>query len=528
LDLVFVDVRICDGTGAPVRRGHVGVIGEKIADVWDAAAPIPPARRVIRADSHVLAPGFIDVHSHSDYTVVAHPTSESKLAQGVTTEVVGNCGFSAFPLRGALAQDERVAQQHLQLAWNWQSAEEYFEALEQTRPAVNVASFVGHRNLRAAVMGFDDRRPTHSELRAMENEVERALDAGAMGLSTGLIYVPGMFATTDEIVHLAQVAARRQALYASHVRGEGDRLLSAAQEFFEIVDQADIAAQYSHLKASGRRNWGKVTFVIEGIEKRVAQSRRLAFDRYPYTASSTELSSLLPRWVVAGGREAALERLRDVEARRRVKDELEEDFAGVPPWTDILIAKCYDSKFTNYVGRTLAAIAEELAADPFDLFFELLCANNLEVWICHFTMSEKDMVTVLTHPLCMVCTDAESCSACGAGVNAPHPRGFGSFARFLQYFVREHQLLSLEEAVRKMTSLPAQMFGLANRGVLTPGMAADLVLFNPVTVQDKAEFGQPPRYPAGIKMVVVNGAIAYEDGQFTSKRAGQVLRRKNH
>ncbi|MGC8841180.1 MAG: N-acyl-D-amino-acid deacylase family protein [Candidatus Sumerlaeaceae bacterium] len=527
-DLLLRNVQICDGSGAPLRHGHVVVRGDRIGEVLGLDETCPPAKRIVEADHCVLAPGFIDVHAHSDYTVLAAPASESKITQGVTTEIVGNCGFSAFPLRGALQADEQRLQSRLPLSWNWSSAEQYFERLEAARPAVNLATFVGHRNIRGCVMGFADRRPSHGELRAMIRELESALEAGALGLSTGLIYPPGMFADTAELTELARAAGRRQAMYASHVRGEGDRLLSAAREFFEIVDQAQIAAQYSHLKASGRRNWGKVAAVISEIEQRAAEGRAIAFDRYPYTASSTELSSLLPHWVLDGGTAAALERLRNVELRQQIRSEMEEDFGETPPWNDILLAEMPANEFSKYQGWTLADVARELGAQPFDLFVELLCVAALDVWMVHFSMSEEDMVRVLTHPLCMVCSDAQSRPLHGPlGEGRPHPRGCGAFVRFLELFVREKKLLSLEEAVRKMTSLPAQAFGLDARGLVRSGFAADLVLFDLNKIADKGEFGAPPRKAAGIAMVIVNGAVTYEKGALTGARSGRVLRREN-
>lgn len=526
-DLVISDAVICDGTGRPAQRGHVVVRGSTICAILGEEAPLPPARVQVRADGRILAPGFIDVHAHSDYAVLSAPESASKLAQGVTTEIVGNCGFSAFPLGGALRDDELAMHGHRGLGLEWTSAADYFERVRETRPAVNVASFVGHRNVRAAVMGFEDRRPTHAELRAMAEQVEAALDAGALGLSTGLIYVPGLFADTEELIALVRLVARRGGLYASHVRGEGDRLLSAAQEFFEIVDATGVQAQFSHLKASGRRNWGKVEPIIAEIDRRVAAGQALAFDRYPYVASSTELASLLPRWVVDGGREAALRRLGDAHERQQIARELADDFGDEPPWADVLVAEQRSDEFGRYVGWRLADIAADLGADPMEVFFELLRANALEVWICHFTMSERDMERVLTHPLCMVCTDAESRPLVGGGgAGAPHPRGFGAFARFVEHFVRRRRLLSLEEAVHKMTGLPAATFGLSDRGRIAVGAAADLVLFDAETIADRANFGQPPQPPVGIELVVVNGAIAFRQGRASGERRGQVLLRE--
>jgi N-acyl-D-amino-acid deacylase len=525
-DLLFTNATVCDGTGAPARQAHVVVSGRRIDMVLAADAPVPAARRTVESGGLVLAPGFIDVHSHSDYTALVPPYSASKISQGITTEIVGNCGFSAFPLRGCLLDDERALHPTPAIDWTWSSAEDYFAKLAEAQPAVNIASFVGHRNLRACAMGFADRRPTHAEMDAMVRDLEAALEAGAIGWSTGLIYVPGLFAATDELVALGRAAARSGGLYASHVRGEGDRLLSAAAEFFEIVDGSGGAAQYSHLKASGRRNWGKVNKVISQLEQRVAAGAQLAFDRYPYTASSTELSSLLPRWVVDGGRDEALRRLASGAVRSQIAEELEADFAGDPPWNDILLAGIHDDMFAKYQGWRLAAIAAALSVPPMELFFELLRAGRLDVWMCHFTMSEADMERVLTHPLCMVCTDAESQPTTMPAEGAPHPRGFGAFPRFVQHFVREHHLLSIEEAVRKMTALPAEMFGLDDRGRIAPGFAADLVLFDAATLADCCEYGQAPRCAEGVQMVVVNGTVTWEAGALTQARAGQVLRRE--
>ncbi|AXA36901.1 D-aminoacylase [Candidatus Sumerlaea chitinivorans] len=524
---LITNARICDGTGTPIFDGQVLIAGERIAEVLPADVPAPRADQILDAGKRILAPGFIDVHSHSDLTALAMPESESKITQGITTEIVGNCGESAFPLSQRLREEFARSYADLGIEFAWRDAHEYFDQLERARPTVNVASFVGHGNVRASVMGFEDRPPTADELKAMKQEVEKAIDAGAWGLSTGLIYPPGMFAPTEELVELTRTAARHGGMMASHIRGEGDRLLEAAREFLDIARAAEAPSQFSHLKASGPRNWGKVAQVIEWIEEHNRLGPLVRFDRYPYTASSTDLSSLLPPWVLDGGRERALERLADAATRQRIRHEMETDYGPEAPWDRILIASIHAEEYRHFGGHSIAEIAQAKGMDPLDAFFAMLTASELNATICSFTMSETDMDLVLTHPWCMVCTDARSLGAKFAETYVPHPRGFGAFPRFLQRFVREKHLLSLEEAVRKMTSLAADTFGLHERGRIAPHYFADLVLFDPETVSDNSEFGRPPKLASGISHVFVNGVLTVAEGRLTGQRAGRVLRRKN-
>ena len=525
VDVFITDAWICDGTGSSPQKGSVSVTGDRITGIYIGEAPTLQCTKIIRGEGKILAPGFVDVHSHSDYTVLAAPESLSKITQGITTEIVGNCGFSAFPLSGVLRDDEITAHSALGIEFSWTNAHEYFEQVEKAKPAVNIASYVGHRNLRGCVLGFEDRRPTHTELKAMIRLLAEAFEAGAIGISTGLIYIPGLFADSEELCALTLESAKRGGIYASHIRGEGDRLLQAAEEFFTIVDHTGTRAQYSHLKASGKRNWGKVDVVLAEIEKRLERGAHIGFDRYPYTASSTELSSLLPSWVVEGGRAAALRRLSDSSMRERIAQELEDDFRGEAPWHDILLADIPHESYRHYCGWSLAALAEELRMRPLDLFFELLVAGELEVWICHFTMSERDMDRVLSHPLCMVCTDAESRATQGVlAQGSPHPRAFGSFPQFIRRYVVEQKNMPIEEAIRKMTQLPAQAFQLKDRGQIALGYTADLVLFDLEAIGDPNEFGKPPRYATGVEMVMVNGVVEIENGVPTDARGGKVLR----
>ena len=519
---------IVDGSGAQPFGADLLIEGERIAEV--APGGLPPdieADETIDASQRLVTPGFVDVHGHSDFPILADPAGRSKITQGITTEIFGNCGMSAFPLRGAARADALATHSWLSLDLCWQSANEYFDHVDRGRPALNVASFVGHGNVRASVMGMDDRPPQPEELRAMQREVEEAIEAGALGLATGLIYAPGMFARTDEIIALQIAAARKGGIYASHVRGEGDRLLDAAMEFMDIVRTVDCQGQYSHLKASGRRNWGKVERVIAMIEQHNDAGGCVRFDKYPYTASSTELASLLPRWVRDGGREAATARLRDPGMCRKAAKEVAEDLAGFTEWSDIVIVDPACDRFRSWTGKSLAELAAGEGLEPEDAFIELLRESHLAAYIVNFSMSQDDTDAALLHPLCMVCTDGEALATGGPLAHGcPHPRAFGSFGKFWRDYVRERPLLRIEEAVAKVTSLPCETFGIASRGRLRPGYFADVLVWDPDHFSDHSQFQDPYHYCTGLDAVIVNGTLTVRRDQLTGKRAGRVLRRR--
>ncbi|MCX7717833.1 MAG: D-aminoacylase [Candidatus Sumerlaeaceae bacterium] len=518
---------IVDGTGASPFTADVLIEGECIADV--APQGLPPdmdADETIDASGRLVTPGFVDVHGHSDFPIVADPAGRSKITQGITTEVFGNCGMSAFPLQGAARADALATHSWLGLDMTWTSADEYFNVVDCLRPAFNIASFVGHGNVRASVMGMDDRPPRPDELRAMEREVEEAIEAGAVGLATGLIYAPGMFAATDEIIALQRAATRKGGIHASHVRGEGDRLLDAAAEFLDIVRSTGCQGQYSHLKASGRRNWGKVTQIIEMIERHNAVGGCVRFDKYPYTASSTELASLLPRWVRDGGRDAAADRLKDPAIRRRAANEVREDLAGFTDWQDIVIVDPACDRFRRWTGRSLADLAQGEAMDPEIAFIELLTESRLTAYIVNFSMSQDDTDAALLHPQCMVCTDGEALATDGPLAHGcPHPRAFGSFGKYLRDYVCERPLLRIEEAVRKATSLPCETFGFRRRGRVEAGHYADILVIDASRFADHSRFEDPHHYCTGLEAVIVNGTVTVRRDQLTGKRAGRVLRR---
>lgn len=529
-DLVIRNGLVVDGSGTAPFRGDVVIDGDRVREIIPAEAGGFPGQgnREIDAAGKAVTPGFIDVHSHSDVTILANPNGESKLRQGITTEVVGNCGFSAFPIYGPAVSEEREANFRVGVETDWQTAEQYFSRLEVAKPAFNLATFVGHGNIRSSVMGYDDRPATEDEMRAMVREVEQAMEAGALGMSTGLIYSPGMFAPRAELVRLQQVAKGRGGMYASHVRGEGDTLLEAADEFMDVVDGAACQGQFSHLKASGPRNWGKVQKVVEQIERANANGADVRFDKYPYVASSTELASLLPRWVRDGGRDKAMERLAEEADRDRIIRESEKINEGKDGWYSVLICEAGAPAYEKYQGWSLGKIGEDLALSGGEVFLEILKASRLSTSICNFTMSQDETDLVLLHPLGMVCTDA----ACRApyGVlshDSPHPRAYGTFGRFFRDYVRERKLLSLEAAVAKVTSLAADTFGLRNRGLLKPGYFADVLVLDPEAYGDRSDFADPHHYCVGLQAVIVNGVLTLDDNEQTGARGGRVLRRNN-
>jgi N-acyl-D-amino-acid deacylase len=527
-DLIISGGTIVDGTGNPKFDGDVAIGGGRILEVLrgqGSSRTRYEAPRTIDASGRTVTPGFIDVHTHSDMTILANPQGESKIRQGVTTEIVGNCGFSAFPLRGERLKEERVETDRIGVDITWEDAEGYFAALESCQPVFNMLTFVGHGNIRGSVMGYEDRPPTPDELIAMNREVEIALDAGAIGLSTGLIYAPGIFAEVPEIIELQKVATARGGLYASHVRGEGDTLLPAADEFMAVVRGAKSQGQFSHLKASGPRNWGKVARVIEQIEKANEEGLQVRFDKYPYVASSTELASLLPRWVRAGGRDAAVERLADKKIRDRIIRESEQINEGKDGWGSTLLCEPGSERFAQFIGRTIADAGHELNMAGGEIFIDLLLESCLSTTICNFTMSQDETDAAILHPLGMVCSDA-SCRAHYGPLShdCPHPRAYGTFGRYFRDYCLDRPLLTLEQAVHKVTELPCETFHIHDRGRVAAGYHADLLVLDFPSYRDHSKFADPHHYCTGLDAIVVNGVLTMYHGKHTGQRAGRVLR----
>jgi N-acyl-D-amino-acid deacylase len=522
VDVVLTGGQVIDGSGAPAYRADVGVEGGRIAAIGDLAAT--PAARRLDAAGCVVAPGFIDPHTHSDLALLLNPEAHSKIRQGVTTEIIGNCGSSPAPLVGEFAADIRTRAASVPWAddWTWTTFGDYLDRLDAARPAVNVVPLVGHVTLRSAAMGFDFRPPSPAELAGMDDLLEEALRAGAFGMSSGLMTPPSSYADTEELVALARTLRRHDAFYFSHIRGEGETLFRATAEAIEVGERAGVSVQIAHHKAAFRPNWGRMPHVTRLSEWAVDRGVDVRFDVYPYTAGSAGLTQLIPDWAHEGGREALLGRLRDPATRARLREEV---LAFGREWDRIYVTTVHTEPNRPLEGKTLAEIAEERRAAPVDVLFDLLLEEDGRAGMLHFIMDEGDVEHVIRHPLSMIGSDGSSLRPDGPlGRGKPHPRSYGCFPRVLAHYVRERHLLTLEQAVHKMTGAPAARLRLADKGLVRWGMDADLVVFDPGTVRDAATFAQPHRYAEGIRHVVVNGTVTVEEGEHTGDRAGRVLR----
>ncbi len=530
LDLKITGATVVDGTGAPAFSADVGVRDDVITAVGDLGREL--AGLTLDAQGLALAPGFIDMHSHSDWRLWANRRAESKIRQGVTTEVVGNCGFSPAPVSPAFREDLRAFALYVPqgMDFGWRSVQEYLDRFAADGCALNVVQLVGHGTLRIAAMGFARRPPTASEHGAMARLVAESLEGGAWGLSTGLIYAPGSYADTTELVELARVAGRHGGFYASHIRGEGATLLDAVAEAIRIGRDGRLPVEVSHLKAAGRRHWGQVAEALALIDAARAEGLDVTADVYPYTGSSTTLRTLLPDWTLEGGVDEMLKRLADPATRTRVAAEIDsgggggEGFATNVGWDDIMIA--YAPTRREAEGQRLSALARAWGVPPVEAALRLIEAERGRAYMILFQLNEADVRRVLAHPAVMIGSDGSALATSGElGQGKPHPRSYGTFPRVLGRYSRDERVLSLEHAIHKMTGLPARKLGLEDRGVIMPGAKADLVVFDPATVRDHASYEDPHRYPSGIEHVLVNGRLAVEHGEHTGSLPGRVLRR---
>ncbi|HTG46808.1 MAG TPA: amidohydrolase family protein [Actinomycetota bacterium] len=513
LDLVISGALVMDGSGAPGVVGSVGVAGDRIAVVAREGEEVPEAARMIGGSGLVLAPGWIDVHNHSDLSPLLLPTMPSTVRQGVTTVVVGNCGSSPYPLAGledaiwlANGGVDEVPRP------SWTSYGDYLETTELAEPAVNIATLVGHGSLRRQVLGLDRRPPTAAELAGMRALASEAMEAGAFGLSTGLIYVPGSFAATDEIVEIAGAAADAGGLYASHIRGEARTLFAAVEEALAVGERAELPAHISHLKCDGAHVAGRSAELLATLH----DAADATADQYPYTAWNSQLASLLPAWAPV----ADVAHLGRTD-RPRLAAALDEEADGVG-WDRIVVIQTAEGRFN---GQDVSAIAGTLGVEPVDAVVRLLDADPTTSIVGH-AMREDDVERIFSDPEVFVASDASATAPDGPGGDHPvHPRDYGTFPRALA-LARDRGLLPIETVVRKMTSLPAERFGIRDRGTIREGAFADLVLFDPAAVRDTSTYEASHAFPVGIGLVVVNGRIAWESNRSDEiQRSGRVLRR---
>lgn len=525
-DVILENGLVIDGTGAPAQRADIGVIADRISEIGNLAGAA--ARTRIDASGQVVAPGFIDTHSHADLSLLARPDAPAKLRQGVTTEVIGNCGFSPFPLsaktREMTRHFARPVLGHPGVEWNWQDLGGYFGQLTAQGTAVNVAALIGHGTLRSAVLGFDKCAPSTTQLAEMQRLLEHAMRQGAFGLSTGLCYVPGVFADTAEIVELCRVAAAGGGLYATHLRDQSDRLEEAVAEALGIGQAASIPVLISHHKAAGERNWGKVRNTLAMLDTAHAAGRKTWSDVYPYLAGQSTMISILPPWAVEGGLEPMLERLADAGLRARIARDFEtglpgwENRARALGWENVILSSVTTPRNKELEGLNVLTAAQRRHQSPIPFLLDLLLEERGTVGRVSIQCCDDDVARVLAHERTMIGSD-------GLDVDNPHPRQYGCFARVLGEYVRDKKILSLEQAVHKMTGLPAATFGFHELGRLQAGRRADIVVFDPVTVRDVATFADPCRHPEGIHHVLVGGVAAVTNGMPTGARNGKVLRK---
>ena len=513
-DLLIRGCRIIDGESAPAYRADVGIQDGIIS----AIGPLPDAEaeRVLDCPELILSPGFIDIHTHTDFTILINPRAESKIRQGVTTEVIGNCGSSAAPLCGEKLV--RVREQNKDLVIDWKTLGEYCERVNIQGTAVNLIPLTGHGNIRSSVMGYDPRPPGREEMNRMLELLRQSLEEGSRGISTGLVYPPGVFSGSDELVELLSEVSRFGGIYSTHMRNESDRVEEAVEEAINLAEKAGVSLQISHLKAQGRRNWHRIESCFRKIEAARSRGMDIHCDRYPYIASATDLDILLPSWTWEGGSEEELRRLSEPTIRKRIRDEITKD-----DWESVIISRATTEENRKLEGRNLKDIAADRRLEPVDCLFDILMEEELEVEALFFGMSRDNLERILKKPYCMIASDASARADYGLlSRGKPHPRTFGTFPRVLGKLVRRG-VLPLEAAVYKMTGMPAEKLGLKDRGVIREGAAADLVIFNQAKVKDRATYQNPQLYPEGIEYVIVNGEIVLEAGMQTGKLPGRFL-----
>ena len=526
LKILIKNAKVLDGTGSKAFQADVGIQDGKIAAI--AAGLEAEAIQVLDAAGLMLAPGFIDPHTHSDQSLLLDRKAQSKIRQGVTTEVVGNCGYSPAPLYGDARREALADAREYDYEINWEDMGGYLAQFNDPGVAVNVVPLVGHNTIRGCVLGYEDVQPNAEQQKAMERLTAEAMQQGARGMSTGLFYPPGYYAKTDEVIGLARVVAGHSGVYASHIRSESDELFESIEEAIEIGRRSGARVHISHLKLEGAHNFEGADRVLDMIETANQQGIAVGTDQYPYAASSTWLGAILPNWAQAGGAAAVGKRLADAEVRARLREDWKlrrvewQNRSGVTDWEQILVVSA--PGLPEAIGHTMAQIAAQEGKDPLEAVFDLIETTSGGAAGVFFDQLEDNVQTLMRYPRLVIGSDGSALSREGRLASEMcHPRSYGTFPRVLGRYVRELKVLSLEEAVHKMTQLPAQYFKLQDRGVVQVGSWADLVLFDADTVIDRATFTEPRQYPEGIPHVMVNGVWVIADGEHTGALPGRVI-----
>ncbi|MGO9114990.1 MAG: N-acyl-D-amino-acid deacylase family protein [Thermoguttaceae bacterium] len=528
-DFVISGARVIDGTGAPWTYGDIGIVGDRIAAIGDLHGAT--ARKRIDAAGLVASPGFIDVQGQSEFNVLVDSRAASKITQGVTTEITGE-GTSIAPLNDRLVEDLKDNARKYGVKLDWRSLDEYLQRFEHAKPAINLGTFVGAGGIRTYVVGKDNRSATPAELEQMRQLVAQAMEHGAFGVSSALEYVPDTFASTDELVELAKVARKYGGVYFTHQRSESDRIFQSLDEVFDIAQRARISATIWHLKAAYQENWGKMPEVLQRIEAARSRGLDVAASVYPYTRASNGLVACFPSWVSEGGTDKMLERLKDPAARTRVRKEMDEpstawenEWRGSGGAQGVTLIQVLNPELRKYEGMTLNEIGRQMGKDPRDAAMDIAITDRGNSQVVIAIMQESDVRAAVSSPLVTYGSDSEAQAEDGPlSTTKAHPRAFGTFPRILAEYVRTEHTMRLEEAVRKMSSQAASRVGITDRGILRPGMMADIVVFDSAAIRDVATYNEPLHYSEGVKDVFVNGRPVVLDGRITDERPGKALR----
>jgi len=528
-DLIIRHGHIIDGTGSPWYSGDVAIQNGRIAVIGQLAEA--SAEQVIDAKGLVVAPGFIDMLGQSELSILVDPHLPSKIFQGITTEITGE-GNSVAPLNDAMVKADRAEYDHFHITPDWRTFRQYFSRLEKLGLGINVASYAGATSIRRVVLGDDNRAPSPNELERMKALVRESMRDGAVGLSTALQYAPAPYASTEELIALAAEASKMGGIYATHMRSEGDAIIPAIDEVIRIAREAQIPAEIWHLKAAGKNNWGRMPEIVAHIEKARQSGVDITADTYAYTAWANSFSAFIPPWAHDGGDAKLIDRLKDPAMRARIRKEMEtpsaqwdNEWQEIPGPEAILVSVVHNPQLSELQGKTIADIAKLSNKDPIDTIFDLLIADEAFTSVAVFGMSEPDVSLALQQPWVSIDNDAHGAGPDGLlGKEHPHPRAYGTFPRILGKYVREEEKLSLEDAIRKFSALPAQRMRLVDRGVLKKGMWADIVIFDPATIRDRATFENPNQLSEGMQYVLVNGVPVIDNGKQTESLPGRVLR----
>ena len=529
-DVVIRNGRIIDGTGSPWYSADIGIRSGRIASIGNLAAAA--ATRSIDARGMVVAPGFIDMLGQSEVSILVNPHLPSKIFQGITTEITGE-GNSIAPVSDRTQFSDRARLDHYGIQPDWRDFKGYFARLEKQGIGINLASYAGATQVRRIVIGEDNRQPTAAELEAMKELVRAAMRDGAMGVSSSLQYAPAPYAKTEELIALAAEAAKFGGIYATHMRAEGDGIMSALDEAVRIGREAGIPVEIWHLKAAGKRNWGRMKDIVAYIEKARQSGVDVTADTYAYPAWFNDFSAFIPPWAHEGGDGKLIQRLKDPATRVRIRKEMEtpsadwdNEWLNIEGPQSILVGVVLNPKLKPLQGKTIADISALWGKDALDTIFDLLIEDNAATQVAVFGMSEPDVALALRQPWVSICNDSQGTAPDGVlGAEHPHPRTYGTFPRILRKYVREEKTLPLEDAIRKFSALPAQRLRLTDRGVLKSGMWADVVIFDPETIRDLATFEKPNQLSDGMQYVLVNGVPVIDEGKMTAALPGQVLRR---